>query len=105
MSQLQKIGTLLQSLQFQTYPAEWHQTHATFYLYSSIYSTDSSLAQQTGLSNIHHVTSTNPAPKLKIDIVTLNGAVSTAVLPNSGADTSAAGTSILSQLNEHTDNF
>ena len=66
---------------------------------------DSSLSEQAGLSNIHHVTSTDPAPKLKIDITTLNGATTTAVLPDSGADISAVGTSILSQLNEHIDNL
>ena len=63
------------------------------------------LSEQAGLSNIHHVTSTDPAPKLKIDITTHNGATTTAVLPDSGADISAAGTSILSQLNEHIDNL
>ena len=47
----------------------------------------------------------DPAPKLKIDTTTLNGATTTAVLPDSGADISAAGTSILSQLNEHIDNL
>ena len=66
---------------------------------------DSSWSGQAGLSNIHHVTSTDPAPKLKIDITTLNGAITTAVLPDSGADISAASTSILSQLNEHIDNL
>ena len=40
-----------------------------------------------------------------MDIITLNGAVTTAVLPDSGADISAAGTGILSQLNEHIDNL
>ena len=66
---------------------------------------DIPLSQDAGLSNIHHVTSTNPAPKLQMDIITLNGAVTTAVLPDSGADISAAGTGILSQLNEHIDNL
>ena len=51
---------------------------------------DIPLSQDAGLSNIHHVTSTNPAPKLQMDIITLNGAVTTAVLPDSGADISAA---------------
>ena len=66
---------------------------------------DSYCSEQADLSNIYHVTSTDPAPKLKIDITTLNGATTTAVLPDSGADISAAGTSILSQLNEHIDNL
>ena len=63
------------------------------------------LSQDAGLSNIHHVTSTNPAPKLQMDIITLNGAVTTAVLPDSGADILAADTGIFSQLNEHIDNL
>ena len=62
---------------------------------------DNSLSKQAGLSNIHHVTSTDPAPKLKIDITYLNDATTKAVLPDSGADILSAGTSILSQLNEH----
>ena len=66
---------------------------------------DIPLSQDAGLSNIHHDTSANPAPKLQMDIITLNGAVTTVVLPDSGADISAAGTGILSQLNEYIDNL
>ena len=66
---------------------------------------DIPFSQDAGLSNIHHVTSTNPAPKLQMDIITLSGAVTTAVLSDSGADISAAGTGILSQLNEHIDHL
>ena len=36
---------------------------------------------------------------------TCNSAIATAVLPDSGVDISAAGTGILSQLNEHIDNM
>ena len=53
---------------------------------------DIPFVEQTGASNIHHVTSTDPSPKLKIDISTLNGTITTTVLPDSGADISAAGT-------------
>ena len=59
---------------------------------------DSPFSQESGLSNIHHVTTTDPGPKLQVKIITLNGAITTAVLPDSGADISAAGTGILSQL-------
>ena len=52
-----------------------------------------------------YCTSTDLALKLKIDIATLNGATTTAVLPESGANISAASTSILSQLNKHIDNL
>ena len=66
---------------------------------------DIPLSQDAGLSNIHHVTSTNPAPKLQMDIITLNCAVTTAVLPDSGAYISAAGTGIPFQLIEHIDDL
>ena len=83
------------------------QPHPPWPYTSTLQSTqsNSSLSEQAGLSNIHHVTSTYPAPKLKIDITALNGTTTTDVLPDSGADISAAGTSILSQLNEHIDNL
>ena len=42
---------------------------------------------------------------LQIDITTLNGATITAVLPDSGADISAAGMGILSKLNKHIENL
>ena len=62
--------------------------------------------EQGGLSNIHHVTFIDPAPKLEIDITsTLNSATITAVLPDSGAGISAVGMSILSMLSEHIDNL
>ena len=66
---------------------------------------DTPFVEQTGVSNIHHVTSTDPTPKLKIDISALNETITTTVLPDSGADISAAGTSILSQLNERIGNL
>ena len=102
MSQFKKLGhfsRVCHSKPIQPHP-QWPYT-------STLQSTQhgSSLSEQAGLSNIHHVTSTVPAPKLKIDITTLNGATTTAVLPDSGADISAASTSILSQLNEHIDNL
>ena len=94
MSQLQETGSLLQSPPFQTRTTSFTMA---LYLYSSIYSVNSSLSEQAGLSNIHHVTSIDPTPKLKIDITALNGTTTTDVLPDSGADISAAGISILSQ--------
>ena len=57
------------------------------------------------LSNISHVTATDPAPKITINITSLNGSTSVAVLPDSGADISAAGEAILHHLNEHVDNL
>ena len=57
------------------------------------------------LSNISNVTASDPAPKITIDITTLNGTRSIAVIPDSGADVSAAGEAILHHLNEHLDNL
>jgi len=77
----------------------------TLYLYSSICPAGHPFVTQTGVSNICQVTCTDSAPKLKIDISTLNGTVTTTVLLDSGADISVAGISILSQLNEHINNL
>ena len=57
------------------------------------------------LSNINHVAATHPAPKISINITSLNGSTSVAVLPDSDADISAAGEGILHHLKEHVDNL
>ena len=57
------------------------------------------------LSNISNVAASDPAPKITINITTLNGSTSISVLPDSGADVSAAGKAILHHLNEHVDNL
>ena len=57
------------------------------------------------LSNISNVAASDPAPKITINITTLNGSTSISVLPDSGADVSAAGKAIHHHLNEHVDNL
>ena len=57
------------------------------------------------LSNISNVAASDPAPKLTINITSLHGSTSIAVLPDSGANISAASEAILCQLNEHADNL
>ena len=57
------------------------------------------------LSNIHHVTSTGPAPTITVNITSPNGSASIQVLPDSGADISAAGKAILNHLNEKISNL
>ena len=57
------------------------------------------------LSNIHHVTSTDPAPNVSINITSSNGSTLTKALPDSGADILAAGRGILRLLNENTSNL
>ena len=46
-----------------------------------------------------------PAPTITMQIITPNGSCRTQVLPDSGADISAAGEHILPHLNEHRDNL
>ena len=60
---------------------------------------------QHTLSNIRNVSSTDPAPLIPINISSLHGSITIKVLPDSGADISAAGTEILCRLNEHVDNL
>ncbi|XP_065896213.1 uncharacterized protein [Dysidea avara] len=57
------------------------------------------------LSTIRHVTATDPAPKITLNISSLNGTTAATILPDSGADISAAGEEILAHLNEHIDNL
>ena len=61
--------------------------------------------KQPTLSNIHHVACTDTAPLIDIKVSSLNGSTTFKVLPDSGADISAAGKDILLHLNEHTDNL
>ena len=57
------------------------------------------------MSNIRNVASTDPAPLIAINVSSLHGSITIKVLPDSGADISAAGTEILHHLNEHVDNL
>ena len=57
------------------------------------------------LSNIHHVTSTDPAPNVSVNITSSNGSTLTKALPDSGADISAAGRGILRLINEKISNL
>ena len=60
---------------------------------------------QIHMPKIRHVMVTDPAPTIPIHISSLNGSIDTEVLPDSGADISAAGKEILSHLGEHVDNL
>ena len=53
------------------------------------------------LSALKQVTSAEPAPNITIHISTVNGSTVTSVLPDSGADISAAGPQLLTLLKEH----
>ena len=57
------------------------------------------------LSNTSIIATSDPAPKFTINISSQNGSTSIAVLPDSGADISAAGEPILCHLNEHADHL
>ena len=59
----------------------------------------------TTISLNNQIKATDPAPTVMMRIITPNGSCQTQVLPDSGADISAAGEQILSQLNEHRDNL
>ena len=60
---------------------------------------------QHTLSNIRNVASTDPAPLIPISVSSLHDSIIIKVLPDSGADISAAGTEILCRLNEHVNNL
>ena len=55
----------------------------------------------TSMSALKQVSSAEPAPTIRLHIRTVNGSTITSVLPDSGADISAAGPQILTQLDEH----
>ena len=61
---------------------------------------ETSTTSQTKLSNIHHMSSSDPAPLIKVNITSTNGSCDIEVLPDSGADISASGKGILTHLNE-----
>ena len=57
------------------------------------------------MSTIRQVTAAEPAPTILIHISTNKRFYQTPVLPDSGADISAAGQDLLEHLNEHTDHL
>ena len=59
----------------------------------------------TSMSALKQVSSTEPAPTIRLHIRTVNGSTITSVLPDSGADISAAGLQILTLLDEHQPNL
>ena len=61
--------------------------------------------QPSTLSTIKQVATNDPAPTIPIHLTSLNGSCSTNVLPDSGADISAAGPPLLTLLNDHVHNL
>jgi len=61
--------------------------------------------QQYHLDTITQITSTDLAPTIKVHLQSANGACDTWVLPDSGANISAAGLQLLKMLQEHTLNL
>ena len=61
---------------------------------------ETSTTSQTKLSNIHHMSSSDPDPLIKVNITSTNGSCDIEVLLDSGADISASGKGILAHLNE-----
>ena len=57
------------------------------------------------MSNIRHNAITDPAPTISIHILSLNGSTDMEILPDSGANISAAGKETLSHLGEHVNNL
>lgn len=57
------------------------------------------------MSNIGATAATDPAPTITMHISSLNGSADMEVLPDSGADISAAGKEILGHLGEYVDNL
>ena len=55
--------------------------------------------------SLNQIKAVDPAPTVMMHIITPNGSCQTQVLPDLGADISAAGEQILSQLNEHRNNL
>ena len=62
-------------------------------------------SQPPRMSTIRQVTATDPAPTIPMHITSANGSHYTRVLPDSGADISAAGLQLLQYLNEHVNNL
>ena len=57
------------------------------------------------LSALRQVAAADPAPTTQVHISTVNGSATTPVLPDSGADISAAGPHLLTLLDEHPSNL
>ena len=57
------------------------------------------------ISGIRHIKANEPAPLIEVLITSPNGSSKFKVLPDSGADISAAGKEVLHNLNEHVDNL
>ena len=62
-------------------------------------------SQPPRMSTIRQVTATDPAPTIPMHITSANGSHYARVLPDSGADISAAGLQLLQYLNEHVNNL
>ena len=62
-------------------------------------------SQPPRMSTIRQVTATDPAPTISMYISSANGSHYAQVLPDSGADISAAGQQLLQYLNEHMNNL
>ena len=60
---------------------------------------------QHSLPHIQHVTTNEAAPTIHVHVTSLNGSREIEMLPDSGADISAAGKEILNSLGEHADNL
>ena len=60
---------------------------------------------QSHLSTIKQLSTTDPAPTISIQLSSLNSSCHTEVLPDSGADISAAGEQLLHLLNDHVHNL
>ena len=54
---------------------------------------------------VKNVTVTEPAPTIPVHVSSLNGSANVDVLPDSGADISAAGTEVIRLLGDHIDNL
>ena len=60
---------------------------------------------QPPLPHIHHVTANETAPTIHVHVTSPHGSSEIEMLPDSGADVSAAGKEILAYLGEHIDNL
>ena len=65
---------------------------------------DQETTSMTVLS-VKQVATIDPAPTIMVEVSTIHGSVCTAILPDSGADISAAGENILPPLNEYKENL
>ena len=63
------------------------------------------MENQLSLPHIKHVTTSDAAPTVQIHVISLNASCDIEMLPDSGADISAADREFLAQLGEHVDNL